>query len=81
MNSPQTIEAHISLPTDLYHAIAKQARANRQSFSQEIVDLLTHSLIKVPDNLEGEFIAWETASDEDWLAMEAILTSEEKLDD
>ena len=77
MNSSKTIEAQISLPRELYHAIAQQAQANGQSFSQEIVELLTRSLTEGPDDLKREFMAWETASDEDWLAMEAILASEE----
>ncbi|MBP0020527.1 MAG: hypothetical protein J7647_23605 [Cyanobacteria bacterium SBLK] len=77
MNSSKTVEAQISLPRELYHAIAQQAQANGQSFSQEIIKLLTRSLAEVPDDLEREFIAWETASDRDGLAMETLLASED----
>jgi hypothetical protein len=39
--------------------------------------LLTPLLTEVPIELDREFKAWEAASDEDWLNMEATLASEE----
>jgi hypothetical protein len=77
MDVTQTINTQITLPIDLYQEIAKQAQAHGQSLSSEIVSLLTPLLMQVSNELIEEFEAWETASDEDWLNIETILTSEE----
>ena len=73
----QTIDAQVTLPIELYQAIAQQAQTHGHSVSREIVTLLTPLLMQIPTQLEEEFVAWEAASDEDWLNIEAMLASEE----
>jgi hypothetical protein len=77
MDAAQTIDTQITLPIELYQAIAKLAQTNGQSVSGEIVSLLTPLLIEKANELDREFEAWEAASDEDWLNMEATLASNE----
>jgi hypothetical protein len=77
MDSTKTIATQITLPIELYQAIAEEAQTHGQSVSSEIVSLLTPLLLQVSTKLEQEFQAWEAASDEDWLNMEATLASEE----
>jgi hypothetical protein len=71
MDATRTIDTQITLPIELYQAIAEKAQAHGQSLSGEIVSLLTPLLIQVPSELDREFKAWEAASDEDWLNLEA----------
>lgn len=75
MNGSRDIDAQVTLPMELYQAIAQRAQVNGYSVSQEIVALLTPLLIQIPHELEKEFIVWEAASDEDWLSMERMLAS------
>lgn len=77
MDASQTINTQITLPIGLYQAIAQLAQTHGQSVSSEIISLLTPLLTEVPIELDREFKAWEAASDEDWLNMEATLASEE----
>jgi len=49
--------------------------ANGHSVNSEIVALLTPVLMQTSSELIQEFTDWETASDEDWISMEATLTS------
>jgi hypothetical protein len=77
MDAARTIDTQITLPIELYQAIAEKAQAHGQSVSGEIVSLLTPLLIQIPTELDQEFKAWEAASDEDWLNLEAKLASEE----
>jgi hypothetical protein len=77
MDAARTIDTQITLPIELYQAIAEKAQAHGQSVSGEIVSLLTPLLIQVPTELDREFKDWEAASDEDWLNLEAKLASEE----
>jgi hypothetical protein len=77
MDSAKTIATQITLPIELYQAIAEKAQTHGQSVSSEIISLLTPLFLQVPTELEQEFQAWEAASDEDWLNMEATLASEE----
>jgi hypothetical protein len=49
------------------------------SVNSEISSILADSLKLPQDGLIEEFNAWEAASDEDWLKMEAILASEAKV--
>ncbi len=77
MSAAQTRDTQITLPTDLYQAIEQQASLHGRSFNSEIVALLAVSLNpEVSGDLMDEFGAWEAASDEDWLNMEAVLTNE-----
>ncbi len=77
MDTSQTIDTQVTLPIELYQAIAQQAQTHGHSLSKEIVALLTPLLMQIPNQMEEEFLAWEAASDEDWLSMEAMLASEE----
>lgn len=77
MNATRTINTQITLPIELYKVIAKKAHEHGQSVSVEIVSLLTPLLMEVSTELDREFKAWEAASDEDWLNLEATLASEE----
>ena len=75
MDGTETIDTQVTMPMELYQAILQQAQVHGQSVSGEIVALLTPLLIQVPTELAQEFAAWEAASDEDWLNMEAALIS------
>ncbi|MBE9257578.1 hypothetical protein IQ228_09490 [Dolichospermum sp. LEGE 00246] len=75
MKTTKTIDTSITLPIELYQALFQQAQAHGYSVSDEITALLTPSLMQIPTELVQEFAAWETASDEDWLSMEATLAS------
>ncbi|MBF2049097.1 MAG: Arc family DNA-binding protein [Leptolyngbya sp. IPPAS B-1204] len=77
MNTAETIDTQIALPIELYQAIAQRAQVHGQSVSSEIVALLLASLVQDSAELTEEFAAWEAASDEDWLNLEAALTSQE----
>ena len=77
MDGSRNIDAQVTLPMELYQAIAQRAQVHGHSVSREIVALLT-PLLMLPNNeneLEEEFAAWEAASDEDWLSMEGMLAS------
>ena len=76
MEISEKIEAQVALPTELYRAIQQRAQAHGCSVSNEIATLLTTSLGM--EQLAEEFAAWEAASDEDWLDMEAMLAAEEQ---
>lgn len=71
------INAQVTLPTKLYQTIQKRAEQQGHSLNDEIVTLLMISLTKDMEILEKDFILWETASDEDWNKMEAMLCLEE----
>ena len=76
MNAAQSYDTQIVLPNELYQAIEQLAKVHGNSVNSEIVALLAMSLsIKVSEDedLAHEFMAWETASDEDWLKMEDLL--------
>ncbi|MBW4509743.1 MAG: hypothetical protein KME64_24995 [Scytonematopsis contorta HA4267-MV1] len=75
MEAAKTINTEVTLPIELYEAVVQQARTHGHSVSGEITALLTPLLINVPTELAQEFVAWEAASDEDWLGMEATLAS------
>lgn len=78
MNAAQSYNTQVSLPTELYQAIKQRAKLHGRSLNSEIVALLAVSLsTEIIGNLADEFVAWETASDEDWLNMEARLVREE----
>lgn len=77
MDAAKTIDTQVTLPMELYQALIQQAQAHGQSVSGEIVALLTPLLMQVPTDLAQEFAAWEAASDEDWLNMEAALASKD----
>jgi hypothetical protein len=77
MDTTATIEAQVTLPIELYQAIVQRAAVHGHSLSGEIVSLLTPLLMQLPTELAQEFAAWEAASDEDWLNMEALFTSAE----
>jgi len=77
MDITKTIDAQVTLPMDLYQAIAQQAQAHGHSVSNEIVALLASMLGQTSAVLTQEFADWEAASDEDWLNIEATLASEE----
>ncbi len=71
------INAQVTLPTTLYQTIQKRAEQQGHSLNDEIVTLLMISLTTDIETLEKDFILWETASDEDWNKMEAMLCLEE----
>ena len=71
------INAQVTLPTTLYQRIQKRAEQQGHSLNDEIVTLLMISLTTDIETLEKDFILWETASDEDWNKMEAMLCLEE----
>ncbi|MDZ7951656.1 hypothetical protein [Nostoc sp. DedQUE09] len=75
MKATKTIDTSVTLPIELYQALVQQAQAHGYSVSDEITALLSPLLIQVPTELVQEFVAWEAASDEDWLSMEATLAS------
>jgi hypothetical protein len=75
MYATKAIETQVTLPIELYQAIAQQAQAHGHSISGEIVALLTPLLTQPSTELDREFAVWEAASDEDWLSMEATLAS------
>lgn len=77
MNAAETISTQVTLPLDLYQAIAQRAQVHGQSINHEIVALLASLLVQDAAELAEEFAAWEAASDEDWLTMEATLASQE----
>jgi Arc-like DNA binding domain len=68
MNAAE-ISTQITLPIELYQAIAQRAQVHGQSVSSEIVTLLISSLGQDAAELAEEFADWEAASDEDWLHM------------
>lgn len=79
MNVAKSYDTQIVLPNEIYQAIEQRAKVHGHSVNSEIVALLATSLsIKVSEDedLVNEFLAWETASDEDWLKMEDILVYE-----
>jgi hypothetical protein len=73
------IDTHVSLSIELYQAIEQQAKMHGCSVNSEILSILADSLKLLQDGLIEEFNAWEAASDEDWLKMEAMLASEAKV--
>jgi hypothetical protein len=73
------IDTHITLSMELYQAVEKQAQMHGCSVSTEISAILAASLKLSQDGLTEEFDAWEAASDEDWLRMEASMASEAKV--
>jgi hypothetical protein len=75
MDVNKTIDAQVTLPMDLYQAIAQQAQAHGHSVSNEIVALLAPMVGHNSTELAQEFADWEAASDEDWLNIEATLAS------
>ncbi len=75
MDGSRNIDAQVTLPMELYQAIAQRAEAHGHSVSREIVTLLTPLLMLPTNELEEELAAWEAASDEDWLSMEDRLAS------
>lgn len=77
MDAAKTVDAQITLPIELYQKLVQQAQVHQHSLSGELVALLTPLLMQTSAELSQEFMAWEAASDEDWLSMEATLASEE----
>jgi hypothetical protein len=73
------IDTHVSLSIELYQAIEQQAKMHGCSVNSEISSILADSLKLPQDGLIEELNAWEAASDEDWLKMEAMLASEAKV--
>ncbi|BAY24076.1 hypothetical protein NIES2100_38690 [Calothrix sp. NIES-2100] len=76
MDVPETISTQVTLPLDLYQAIAQRAQGHGNSVNSEIVALLI-SLLEDSAELAQEFADWEAASDQDWLNLEAALASQE----
>lgn len=79
MNVAKSYDTQIVLPNEIYQAIEQRAKVHGHSVNSEIVALLAISLsIKVSEeeDLINEFLAWEIASDEDWLKMEDLLVYE-----
>jgi hypothetical protein len=76
VNANTMIDTQITLTTRLYRAIERQAQGHGCSVGSEIASILATSLGISADELADEFDAWEAASDEDWLKMEAKFTSE-----
>lgn len=78
MTSDQSHSTQVVLPEALYQAIEQRAIVHGCSISSEIVTLLAQSLDpEIEPSLADEFVVWETASDEDWLKIEALLTRQE----
>lgn len=65
MDATKTIDAQVTLPIDLYQALAQQAQAHGNSISNEILALLATMLGHNSTELTKEFADWEAASDED----------------
>ena len=77
MNAADSCNTQVSLPTDLYQAIKQRAKIHGHSVNSEIVALLAASLsTEIGGDLATELAAWEAASDEDWLNIEAKLVRE-----
>ncbi|MBA3924276.1 MAG: hypothetical protein H0X31_22275 [Nostocaceae cyanobacterium] len=75
MDFTKTIDTQLTLPIELYLALSQNALPHGHSVNSEIVALLTPVLMQTSSELLQEFTDWETASDEDWISMEATLTS------
>ena len=78
MNTSETVDAQITLPSELYKAIEQHAHSHGHSVSHEIVTLLSSLLPRLSAELKQEFAEWEAASDEDWLAIESLLAPEDE---
>ncbi len=76
MDTTQTISTQVTLPIEVYQAIAQRAQVHGNSIDSEIATLLISSLAESSE-LAQECAAWEAASDEDWLSLEATLASQE----
>lgn len=76
MNTAETMSTQITLPIELYQAIAQRAQIHGRSVNSEIVAMLI-SLLEDSAEMAQEVADWEAASDEDWLNMEAVLASQE----
>ncbi len=76
MDRAETVDAQVTLPEVLYKIIEQRAQVRGHSISSEMVALLSFLLSQPNEELEQEFAEWEAASDEDWQAMEAVLTTE-----
>jgi hypothetical protein len=68
MALPETISTQVPIPSALYQAIAQRAKAQGNSITHEILQLLSGSLEM--DALGHEITLWEAASDEDYLSFE-----------
>ncbi len=76
MNATNSYNTQVTLPIELYQAIEQQAKMHGHSVNSEIVTLLAASISTEVGNLVDEFVAWEAASDEDWLNIETMLVNE-----
>ena len=76
MNTSETVDAQIALPSLLYQMLEQRAQLHGHSINHEIVALLSSLLPQLSDDLKQEFSEWEAASDDDWLSMETALAAE-----
>ncbi|MEB3292099.1 MAG: Arc family DNA-binding protein [Synechococcales bacterium] len=74
MSPSEVISAEIPIPSSLYDAIVQRAQSQGHSITSEILALLTNSLEQ--ESLQQEIAAWESATDEDWLAFATTLHHE-----
>ena len=71
MNTSETIDAQIALPSPLYQVLEQRAQIHEHSVSHDFVTWLSSLLPQLTGELKQECSTWEAASDEDWLAIEA----------
>ncbi len=76
MDIAETVSTQVTLPVEIYQAIAQQAQVHGKSVNNEIAALLI-SLLQDSAELAQEFADWEAASDEDWLNLETALASQD----
>lgn len=76
MNTSETVDAQIALPSLLYQVLEQRAQLHGHSINHEIIVLLSSLLPQLSDDLKQEFSEWEAASDDDWLSMETALAAE-----
>ena len=76
MNTSETVDAQIALPSLLYQMLEQRAQLHGHSINHEIVTLLSSLLPQLSDDLKQECSEWEAASDDDWLSMETALAAE-----
>jgi hypothetical protein len=77
----RTIHTQVILPIELYRAISRKAQTNGTSVSHEIVDMLSSSLARGPNELEREFDSLEEERSRNLLDLDSIIDLETTKDE
>jgi DNA polymerase III delta subunit len=67
------LNTQVTLPVELYRAIARKAQINDRSVSNEIVELLASALARGPNELEREFESLEAEREKSTITLEESL--------